>query len=509
LDTITPNLSLTVNSNLTAAAKANLYKIDALGATISQDASSNTLIKSIEDIYFLPNSPDIGGSGTGGSLFFGSASQTLDAVTFYITDLDLYGNIGLKDQASGGTKQLRLKYKSDVSGSVDTGANRSLSIDVEGADRTATFGTNVSFSTSTLSLAGVAYTFPSAAATLVDLDDPQTLVNKVLSGSSNSFSNVPYGALVLTSSIVNADISPSAAIAYSKLNLSGALVNSDVSTSAAIAYSKLNLTGSLVNADVNTSAAIAGTKISPNFGSQNIRSTGQLQVAKSGSVASNFICNAAQTVDITYTLPATAPTTNQVLTFDGASLSWNNAGSGTVTSVAVSLSTEAASILDVSGSPVTSSGTFAFDLDTQTANTALLGPTTGAAAKPTFRALVANDIPSLTTSKISDFNSSWDSRLATKSTTDLAEGSNLYYTNARVDTRLATYKFTATWAPGDGTSKSITHSLATNDVTWNIYDISSGEEVWPDTAIRTSTNAMTFTSSVAPSGSGWKIVVRG
>ena len=34
-------------------------------------------------------------------------------------------------------------------------------------------------------------------------------------------------------------------------------------------------------------------------------------------------------------------------------------------------------------------------LDTQTANYALLGPTTGAAAAPTFRALVADDIPDL------------------------------------------------------------------------------------------------------------------
>ena len=32
--------------------------------------------------------------------------------------------------------------------------------------------------------------------------------------------------------------------------------------------------GSIVNADINASAAIAGTKISPDFGSQNITTTG-------------------------------------------------------------------------------------------------------------------------------------------------------------------------------------------------------------------------------------------
>ena len=36
--------------------------------------------------------------------------------------------------------------------------------------------------------------------------------------------------------------------------------------------------GSIVNADINASAAIAGTKISPDFGSQNITTTGQIQI---------------------------------------------------------------------------------------------------------------------------------------------------------------------------------------------------------------------------------------
>lgn len=49
----------------------------------------------------------------------------------------------------------------------------------------------------------------------------------------------------------------------------------------------------------------------------------------------------------------------------------------------------------MSGSPVTGSGTLALSLATQTANFVWAGPTTGSAATPTFRALVAADIPSL------------------------------------------------------------------------------------------------------------------
>lgn len=66
-------------------------------------------------------------------------------------------------------------------------------------------------------------------------------------------------------------------------------------------------------------------------------------------------------------------------------------GSGTVTSVALT----APNILSVSGSPVTSSGTLALSLATQSANIVFAGPTSGGAATPTFRSLVASDIPSL------------------------------------------------------------------------------------------------------------------
>jgi hypothetical protein len=67
-------------------------------------------------------------------------------------------------------------------------------------------------------------------------------------------------------------------------------------------------------------------------------------------------------------------------------------GSGTVTSVALSLP----SIFSVSGSPITESGTLTGTLATQSANRIFAGPTTGTAAAPTFRALVAADLPDLT-----------------------------------------------------------------------------------------------------------------
>ena len=71
-------------------------------------------------------------------------------------------------------------------------------------------------------------------------------------------------------------------------------------------------------------------------------------------------------------------------------------GGGTVTSVGLALP----SIFSVSGSPVTGSGTLTGALVNQNANLAFAGPTGGGPAAPSFRALVAADIPSLDTAKI-------------------------------------------------------------------------------------------------------------
>ena len=72
----------------------------------------------------------------------------------------------------------------------------------------------------------------------------------------------------------------------------------------------------------------------------------------------------------------------------------SNGTSGTVSSVAFA-DASTTPIYSISGSPVTSSGTLTQTLTTQTANTVFAGPGTGSAAQPTFRALVAADIPSL------------------------------------------------------------------------------------------------------------------
>jgi hypothetical protein len=86
------------------------------------------------------------------------------------------------------------------------------------------------------------------------------------------------------------------------------------------------------------------------------------------------------------TLPADA---TKYLDGTGAFSTPPGTSGGSVTSVALTMPAE----FSVSGSPVTSAGTMAVSKATQAANLVYAGPSTGSAAAPAFRALVAADVP--------------------------------------------------------------------------------------------------------------------
>jgi len=107
-----------------------------------------------------------------------------------------------------------------------------------------------------------------------------TLTNKTIDSASNTItlaaSAITSGALAVARGGTGQDLSASTGLVKVAAGTVSAatLVNADVSASAAIVYSKLSLAASIVNADISVSAAIAGTKISPDFGSQNVVTTG-------------------------------------------------------------------------------------------------------------------------------------------------------------------------------------------------------------------------------------------
>ena len=111
------------------------------------------------------------------------------------------------------------------------------------------------------------------------------------------------------------------------------------------------------------------------------------------------------TASRTWLLPPTLPTPGQVLqvsAVSGSNVSLDFAtvsggGGGTVNSVAL---TAPSDTFAVAGSPVTASGTLALTYANQAANLVHASPASGGAGLPTWRSLVAADIPNLDGSKI-------------------------------------------------------------------------------------------------------------
>lgn len=250
--TLTRNLKLRIDSNLTANSKYNLEKIDTLGATFLVDTQNNLLLRSITNVVIEPNSADLGGSGVGGSVSIGTSSHSISALNIYASALNISTVLGLADQAAGGTKRLNLKYKSDINGSVDTVADRNLSVDVDGSDRQLVLGGSLSIVGGDLVLnqSGPSSISLPQSGTLSTLAGIETLTNKTISAASNTITG-----------LTNANISNSAAIVYSKLSLSNSITNADINSAAAISYSKLSLTNSIVDVDISSSAAISRAKL--------------------------------------------------------------------------------------------------------------------------------------------------------------------------------------------------------------------------------------------------------
>ena len=86
------------------------------------------------------------------------------------------------------------------------------------------------------------------------------------------------------------------------------------------------------------------------------------------------------------------PGTGITITTVGQNITISAINAGTVTSVGLA-DGSTTPIYAISGSPVTSAGTLTFTLNTQTAHTFFAGPSSGGAAQPTFRAIVASDLP--------------------------------------------------------------------------------------------------------------------
>jgi len=171
----------------------------------------------------------------------------------------------------------------------------------------------------------------------------------------------------------------------------------------AITSGNIATTGSLAITGNNISTTGNGTTtglITGQTVSSNVSQTNSIKFADQQATPQYATVQAPASVGASgyaLTLPATAGLSGQILSSDGTGvLSWVSPNTGSVTSVGLALP----SIFNVTTSTVTSSGTLTAALNTQSANQVFAGPTSGGAAAPSFRGLLAADIPNLNWSQI-------------------------------------------------------------------------------------------------------------
>lgn len=299
---ITRNLKLRVNDNLTADAKYNLNKLDELGAVYQVDNTGDVRIRAQTDVVIQPEDSSVGGAGTGGTVTIGSVAAPVDSFVVHADTVEFSEGFALADGATPATgSRLYMEYDSSASGTPAPGSDYTLSLDVEAGDRTLVLGTDVSITGTgpvVLTATGpTTLTLPTSGA-IVTTTLAQTLTNKSINGSTNTLTNIPgtaivpdgqlpYAALDLSDSIVNADVAANAAISYTKLNLTGGVTNADIVAAAGIPYSKLNLGSGIVNADVSPSAAIGYSKLALNNSLVNADVSASANLARNKLAAGN------------------------------------------------------------------------------------------------------------------------------------------------------------------------------------------------------------------------------
>ena len=265
-----------------------------------------------------------------------------------------------------------------------------------------------------------------------------TLAGVSISGSTNTLSNIGNSSLTNSSITINGNLvslGGSTTVSASTINAltinnsgSGAASGSTFNGGSALTISyntvgasplagstSLTTLGTITTGTWNASVigasyggtGVAGTLTGVLYGNGTSAHTVATAAQLVSAIGSTAVTNSKNTTNvlggtanqIVYNTGSgatsfiTAPTTSGTyLEWNGSAFVWATpGGGGTVTSVALSLP----SIFTVSGSPVTSSGTLTGSLATQSANLVFAGPSSGSADAPTFRSLVAADIPAL------------------------------------------------------------------------------------------------------------------
>lgn len=473
-DTITRYLKLKIADNLSADAKYNLQQIDSLGATTVTSPQDDLLVRSRGNVLIEPESADIGGLGNGsGSVTVGKADNKT-AVQFYSSLFNIRSALSLLSPTNDANK-ISLAVASGHSGAY-----------------------TVSFLTSGNST----LTIPAVVDEIVTKNAAQELTYKTLDGNNNNtFINIPYTSLLLTGNIVNADISNSAAIVDTKL---ATITSSGKVNTSAITGTLPVANGGTGNDGTNKATALLD--LLPSIAGKGL-SVLRINITENGiewatgagvGTVTNVSASAPLTIsgDSTTNPTINLPVATSLASGYLSSTDWStfNAKEGAISTGTTgqywrgdkswqTLDKSAVGLSNVDNTsdankPISSATQSALDAKYDSSNPSSYVDATGAK-----NAAVVDSTAGSQTDQAPSVS-------AIKSYITSVAGGALSYT----------------WAIADGATKTITHSLNKATVSVTVYD-ENGEDILVDTIDRTSSNAVSLTSSVAPTGD-WTVVIR-
>lgn len=569
----TRNLRLKIDSNLTANAKYNLERIDSLGSTFIVDTTDTLKIRSKTNILIEPQSADLGSSlASGGTVSIGTDGNTqIDALNVFSELITMSSPVGIKDQATAGTKNLFLSYKSDLGGAVDTAADRTLSFDLQEANRSLILGGNLELTGGNLvlTLTGNTNVTLPLTGTLATLSNVETLTNKTIDDDNNVIQNLVLTAFktvfadadkalvrdgwgnVVSSKISNIHIDAGAGIVDSKLATiasAGKVLNSATTATRNNTADTIVLRDSSGNFSAGTiSAALNGNASTASFANVAASFTGPLSGdvtgVQSGTVVSfvNGISAGLIAAGATLANSATALNTPNTLVKRDAS---GNFAVGTITGNLVGVATNVSGIVGIANG-----GTGATDkesalnnlLPDQAGNAGKVLSTDGSTSSWGNVSPVAIADGSLPRTKLTSGSANHvlindgSGLVSSEATLSLTRGGTGSSTavNARtnllpsqsgqVDKFLRTdgtdvywsaaaggggANFTDLWITADGLTKTVNHNLGTENLSVSIIDLDDDTIIGVDSITVSDANTISLSASETPASS-WRIVIQG
>lgn len=484
--TLTRYLKLKIDSDLSADAVYNLQRIDALASTFVTDSTDKLKIQSKDDIEIEPNDTALGGTGSGGLIGLGTPDHNNIEIRAYSASFKVDSGIETKNQASGKTNYLKLAFEDSA-----TTAEKTLKWKLSGTGNVRSLE---------VSQDGV----------VVTEDATQSLTNKTIDADNNTITNID-----------NESIKAGAGIEYSKLVLTGSVVDADLV--AGINAAKLG-DGSVSNTEFQYLNGVTGPlqtqldgKASAGANSD-ITSLSGLTTALSigqGGTGNDGSNKATALLDL---LPEQTGNSNRILGLDstGTELEWKTfAAGGTVDSVEagtqLTLSLDGKTIGFNAG---TSSQYLRGDNTWQTLDKSAVGlgnvDNTSDANKPVSSATQdALDLKYDASNPAGYVDASGAASAAVISGTptwsETTQSPSASAIKTYVDANSGP-KYSTTWAVADGNTKVVTHSLNTREVLVVLYD-ENYETVYVDSEVRTTVDSVTLTRVGTASGT-WTVIIK-